>query len=74
MKYLKIAFGEIVGMFIDDGALALAAFLLILALSAAVKLGLLDPLPAAFLLLVGCVAIVAESLIRSARNRLPPKR
>jgi Ca2+/Na+ antiporter len=69
MKILKIAFHELVGMFIDDGALALAAFFLILFVIAAVKLAVLNGLAAAMLLLIGCIVIVAESVSRAARKR-----
>lgn len=73
MNILKIAFRELVGLFIDDGALALAAFVLILLVVAAVKLAHVNGLIAAILLLVGCLIIVAESVARAARAKIGRK-
>lgn len=73
MTILKTAFRELVGLFIDDGALALAAFLLILLVVAAVKLAHVNGLIAAILLLIGCLLIVAESVARAARTKIGRK-
>lgn len=73
MNILKIAFRELVGLFIDDGALALAAFLLILLVIAVVKLAHVNGLTAAIILLVGCLLIVAESVARAARAKIGRK-
>jgi hypothetical protein len=73
MNILKIAFRELVGLFIDDGALALAAFLLIVLIVAAVKLAHVNGLLAAIILLIGCVLIVAESVVRAARAKIGRK-
>ncbi|MEZ2131372.1 MULTISPECIES: hypothetical protein [unclassified Sinorhizobium] len=73
MNILKIAFRELVGLFIDDGALALAAFLLILLVVAAVKLAHVNGLIAAIVLLIGCVLVVAESVVRAARAKIGRK-
>ena len=54
-------------MFIDDGNLALLALILIAAVTAAVKLLALPPLFGGVLLLVGCIAILIESVRRAAR-------
>ncbi len=56
-------------MFIDDGSLALFAMILIVAVAAAVKLLGLPPFPGGLLLLVGCLAILTESVHRAARRR-----
>jgi uncharacterized iron-regulated membrane protein len=73
MNILKIAFKELVGMFIDDGALALLALLLIVGVGFAVKTGHLGGLPGAAILAVGCLAILAESLARTARHKFRRK-
>ncbi|MGZ2409257.1 hypothetical protein ACVIRO_005987 [Rhizobium ruizarguesonis] len=73
MDILKVAFREFFGMFIDDGALALAAMLLIAAVGVLVKFVHVDALLAAALLLVGCLLILAESLARAARKKFRRK-
>ena len=69
MKVVYLIAREIVGMFIDDGSLALLAVILIAAVSAAVKLTTLPPLLGGVLLLIGCLAILVESVRRAARGR-----
>jgi len=69
MNILKIAFKELVGMFIDDGALASLALLLIIAVALLVKWSLLSSSIAAGLLIVGCLLILAESVARAARKK-----
>jgi len=58
---------EFVGMFVDDGNLALLALVLVAAVAAAVKLLALPPLLGGVLLLVGCLAILLQSVRRAAR-------
>ncbi|WP_327212526.1 hypothetical protein U8Q06_27030 (plasmid) [Rhizobium beringeri] len=70
---LKVALKEFFGMFIDDGALALAALLLIATVGVLVKFADVDALLGAALLLVGCVLILAESVARAARQRFRRK-
>ncbi|NKK01170.1 hypothetical protein GFL63_20650 [Rhizobium leguminosarum bv. viciae] len=55
MNILKIAINELVGMFIDDGALALLALALIIAVGFSVKWALLGGSIAAGILIVGCL-------------------
>jgi hypothetical protein len=69
MKILQIIWEEFVGMFIDDGALALFALALITAVSLSVKLAGLDPLIGGGLLLVGYLAILTESVHRFAKKK-----
>jgi len=69
MKILSLIVSEFVGMFIDDGALALLSVVLIAAVTAAVKLAALSPLAGGAVLLVGCLAILLESVRRAARRR-----
>ena len=69
MTVIRIAFAELVGMFIDDGNLALFALILVAAVAAAVKVLGLSPQWGAVLLLAGCPAILAESIRRAGRRR-----
>lgn len=68
MKTIRLVVKEIVGMFVDDGNLALLALVLIALVTAAVKLLTLPPLVGGCLLLVGCLAILIESARRAARG------
>jgi hypothetical protein len=68
MNILRTAINELVGMFIDDGSLALFVLILILAITGAVKLLALPPLLGGVLLLVGCLAILVQSVHRAARR------
>lgn len=68
MNIIRVVFSELVGMFVDDGYLALLALILIAAVTAAVKLLALPPLPGAYLLLGGCLAILLESVRRAVRR------
>ncbi|MGT2465061.1 hypothetical protein ACVOMV_06170 [Mesorhizobium atlanticum] len=54
---IRLVFEELVGMFVDDGNLALLALILIALVTAAVKVLGLPPLVGGFLLLGGCLAI-----------------
>jgi len=65
---LKIALKELFGMFIDDGALALWALLLIAAVGVLAKFAHVDALLVAVLFLIGCLLILAESVARAARK------
>ena len=69
MTALRLAFNELVGLFIDDGNLAVFALILIAAVAALVKLAGLPPLWGGALLLFGCLAILAESVLRATRSR-----
>ncbi|MBY3168765.1 hypothetical protein [Rhizobium laguerreae] len=73
MNILKLVFGEFFGMFIDDGALALAALLVIAVVGALVKFAHADALLASALLLLGCLLILAESVVRAARKKFQGK-
>lgn len=69
MSVVRIVLKELVGMFIDDGNLALLALMLIAWVTAAVKLLALPPLLGGILLLIGCLAILARSVRRAASRR-----
>ncbi|AZO04192.1 MULTISPECIES: hypothetical protein [unclassified Mesorhizobium] len=66
---IRLVFKEVVGMFVDDGNLALLALILIALVTAAVKVLGLPPLIGGFLLLAGCLAILLESTRRAARDK-----
>ncbi len=68
MKLLKMIWEETLGMFVDDGALALQAVLLIAAVTAAVKLAGLSPLLGGVIVLAGCLVALGLSLRRKVRN------
>lgn len=68
MKLLKLIWDETLGMFVDDGALALQAVVLVASVSAGVKLMGLPPLTGGLLLLAGCLVVLAFSLARKARK------
>ncbi len=59
---------EIAGLFVDDGSLAAFAVVLILIVAGAVKIMNVPPLWGGLALLVGCVAILVESLTRATRT------
>lgn len=66
---IRLVFRELVGMFVDDGNLALLALILIALITAAVKLLGLPPLIGGLLLLAGCLAILLQSTRGAARDR-----
>lgn len=70
MNILKIVFKELLGMFIDDGALALLSLLLIAAVGLVVKLGFVTALVGALILDLGCLLILAESVFRAAKAKV----
>jgi hypothetical protein len=67
MSVLKQALTEFTGLFVDDRNLAALTLALIAADAALVKLAGLSPLWGAYLLLLGCLAILAESVFRARR-------
>ena len=69
MTIVRLILRELVGMFVDDGNLALLALILIAAVTAAVKLLALPPLLGGILLLVGCLAILVHSVRRAVQRR-----
>ena len=68
MTIVHLILKELVGMFIDDRSLATLALVLIVAITAAVKLLALPPLAGGILLLAGCLAILLNSVRRAARR------
>ena len=71
MTFLRAILRELVGLFVDDGSLAVALLLWCAAVGAAMKL--LPGLPAAtggMALLFGCVAILLVNIGRTAKRRV----
>ena len=69
MTFLKNALSEILGLFVNDGALALWSLALIGVVAVLVKGLALPPLLGAGLLTLGCLVILAESVLRAARRK-----
>ena len=69
MNILRTTIQELIGMFIDDGALAIWSILLIGIITAAVEYAGLSGLAGGILLLAGCILVLAESTYRAARKR-----
>jgi hypothetical protein len=67
VNFLKSAFSEILHLFVDDGALALAALALVVVAIAAVRVADVGGLVVAIILLFGCIFILGASLLRAAR-------
>jgi hypothetical protein len=67
MNVIRLAAKEFLGMFVDDGSLALLALVLVAVVAAAVKLLALPPLLGGGLLLIGCLAILLQIVRRAAR-------
>ena len=68
MNRLGRVWDEVVGLFVDDGKLALLILLLVGAVALLVKGFGLAPLAGAGVVLVGCLVILGHSLWRFARN------
>lgn len=69
MSFLRTAVSEFFGLFIDDGALALLTLALIALVGVAVKVLNVPPLLGGVVLLVGYLAILAESVLRYSRAK-----
>ncbi|HEY0124436.1 MAG TPA: hypothetical protein VGC14_22265 [Rhizobium sp.] len=68
MSVIRTALSELIGMFIDDGSLAILCLILIASIAAAVELLALPPLIGGLLLLVGCLVILVHSVLRAVRR------
>jgi membrane protein implicated in regulation of membrane protease activity len=72
MTLIRTILTELIHLFVDDGALAALAALLIALAAGAVKLLALPPLGGAMVVLVGSIAILADSVRRAARRQKQP--
>jgi hypothetical protein len=68
MKFLRIAAEELIGMFIDDGSLALWSVVLIAVVTAAVLWLGFPGLWGGIALALGCIVILTASVLRAARR------
>jgi hypothetical protein len=69
VSLLRAIVAEVLGLFIDDGNLALLSLFLVAVVTGLIKLLGLPPLWGGVLLLAGCLAILAESALRAGRRR-----
>lgn len=67
MNLFRIILDEAIGMFVDDGMLALLCAVLIAVVTAAILLLGLPGLWGGVLLLAGCIAILAWSVLRAVK-------
>jgi hypothetical protein len=67
MNLFKMIVDEAVGMFVDDGMLALLCVVLVALVATAIWLLSLPALWGGLLLLVGCIAILAGSVLRAVK-------
>jgi hypothetical protein len=68
MPRLHPVLAELLGLFVDDGSLALAALLLVAVVAVLAKLAMAPPILIGALLAIGCLAILIESVLRAARR------
>ena len=68
MSALRTAWDELVGLFVDDGALALVLVGVCAAVGLLVALASPSPLAAGALLAGGCAAALLASVLRAARR------
>jgi hypothetical protein len=68
MTWLKLVWDEVLGMFVDDGALALQAAILVAVVAMGVKGLGLPPLVGGIVLLLGCILVLGLSLARKTRK------
>ena len=69
MTALRAALAELIGMFIDDGRLALTLVALIAIVTLLVKLAGIGGLAGGLLLLAGAIGLLVESVYRDARRK-----
>ena len=72
MTTLALIVREFVGLFIDDGSLAMAILVLVGAVAILLKVGILSGMIGGGLLFFGLCAILAENLWRSAARLRRP--
>ena len=69
MTVIRAAIAELIGMFIDDGRLALTLVALIAIVTLLVKLAGIGGLAGGLLLLAGAIGLLIESVYRDARRK-----
>ncbi|HEY6259265.1 MAG TPA: hypothetical protein VIY51_26095 [Xanthobacteraceae bacterium] len=73
MNALRQFFAELLGLFVEDGSLALA-ILAVVAGGVVLAAAAAPPLLVGLLLLGGCLAVLTENVMRSRRNAAQPPR
>ena len=68
MRLVRLIYGELAGMFVDDGKMALFALVLIAIVTGLVELVGLPALWGAIGLLVGSMVILVDSVLRANRR------
>jgi hypothetical protein len=68
MNTVRLVLKEFVGLFIDDGSLAIAILVAVGLIAALLHYGLMPPIVGGLLLFLGLAAILIENLLRSARR------
>jgi hypothetical protein len=69
MTVIRAAIAELIGMFIDDGQLALTLVALIAVVTLLVKFAGIGGLAGGLLLLAGAIGLLIESVYRDARRK-----
>jgi hypothetical protein len=69
MNMVRAALRELLGLFVDDGALAAEILAVVMLAAAAAALVPDVPLAAGAILLLGCLGVVLASVARAARQR-----
>ena len=69
MTVIRAALAELIGMFIDDGQLALTLVALIAVVTLLVKFAGIGGLAGSLLLLAGAIGLLVESVYRDARRK-----
>lgn len=68
MKLLSSIAKELLGLFVDDGSLAIAILALVLGVAVATSFGL-EPLLIGALLFLGCAALLVENVHRTVQSK-----
>jgi hypothetical protein len=67
MNFLKGLFKEVLGLFVDDGSLAIALLVWIAAANLIARTTAIDGPAMSLLWFAGCAAILIENVLRGAR-------
>jgi hypothetical protein len=71
MNAFKETLRELVGLFVEDGSLALGIIGVVAAAAILSILGI-SPVAVGLVLLLGCVGVLIENILRARRNALRP--
>lgn len=71
MKFVKAVLSELAGMFVADGRLSMATLAVVVACAVLIDALEIEPLLAGAVLLVGCLVLLVESVLRSRRRNTP---